>query len=57
MTVSKSTIMNRKDLINEFIATYCKVCKSYVVCGGECMCVHFEKFMKSKTKNETKEKD
>ena len=37
-----------KELIKEFQEKYCKVCKSYVFCGGECVCVDFEKFLKEK---------
>lgn len=39
-----------KELIEEFIKTYCSECKSYVFCGGECTCVQFEKFLKEKKK-------
>ena len=39
-----------KELIEEFIRTYCPECKSYVFCGGECTCVQFEKFLKEKKK-------
>lgn len=39
-----------KELIKEFQETVCPKCNGYVFCGGECMCVHFEKFIESKTK-------
>lgn len=39
-----------KELIKEFQETYCKTCNGYIFCGGECMCVHFENFIKSKNK-------
>lgn len=39
-----------KELIEEFIKTYCPKCKSYVFCGGECTCIQFEKFLKEKKK-------
>ena len=36
-----------KELVKEFQEKYCKDCKSYAFCGGECvLCVHFEKFLK-----------
>lgn len=38
-----------KDLVEEFLKTYCENCKSYFVCGGEYwVCADFEKFIKSK---------
>ena len=37
-----------RELIKEFQETVCKTCKSYFFCGGECMCVHFEKYKKEK---------
>jgi radical SAM protein with 4Fe4S-binding SPASM domain len=40
----------KKELIKEFQETVCVNCKSYVFCGGECMCIHFEKFIESKKK-------
>lgn len=39
-----------KELIKEFQETVCPKCNGYAFCGGECMCVHFEKFIESKTK-------
>lgn len=41
--MSKKSI---KELVKEFQEKYCKDCKSYFFCGGECACVHFEKFKK-----------
>ena len=41
--------MSKKELIKEFITTYCPNCSGYAFCGGECMCVYFEKIMKDKT--------
>ena len=43
--------MSKKELIKEFQETVCPKCSGYVFCGGECMCVHFEKFLKDKEKN------
>ena len=40
--------MSKKELIKEFQEKYCKECKSYIFCGGECMCIDFEKFKKEK---------
>lgn len=40
-----------KELIKEFQETVCKECKSYVFCGGECMCIHFEKYKKENYEN------
>ena len=37
-----------KELIEEFQKKYCGGCKSYFFCGGECMCVHFDNFIKEK---------
>lgn len=39
-----------KELIKEFQETVCKDCNGYAFCGGECMCVHFEKFIENKNK-------
>lgn len=38
-----------KELVNEFIATYCIHCDAYVICGGECAgCKDFDNFLKEK---------
>lgn len=39
-----------KELIKEFQEKYCTKCSSYVFCGGECICVQFEKFLEEKNK-------
>ena len=38
-----------KELIKEFIKTYCPKCNGYAFCGGEIVgCVQFKKFLKEK---------
>ena len=45
---STSMEKSKKELIKEFQETVCPNCKSYFFCGGECVCIPFEKFIKER---------